>query len=126
MHEHQERIEKSALDIQARKGGAHTKLTSGNLTILLTWHQHAKVGTMKKEEELVAWLAIVNKGRAPPLFEQWTNDDDAKLLEAQSNISEMAHMALGHLEALKKKELALAAMTMTDRNSKNWSLTIMR
>jgi hypothetical protein len=35
-------------------------------------------------------------------------------LEAQSDIVEMAHMALGHLEALMKKELVLAAMTMTD------------
>ncbi len=84
------------------------------MTVLLTWHQHAKVGTRKKEEKLVAWLAIVNRGRVPPSFEQWTNDDDAKLLEVQSDIVEMAHMALAHLEELKKKELVLAAMRMMD------------
>ncbi len=46
--EHQERIETNMLHIQAMKSGDHTKLTSSNLTILLTWHQHAKVATMKR------------------------------------------------------------------------------
>ena len=36
------------------------------------------------------------------------------MLEAQSDIVDMAHTALGQLEALKKKELTLAAMTMPD------------
>jgi hypothetical protein len=45
-------------------------------------------------------------------FEKWTNADDIKLLEAQSDVVEMAHTALGHLEAPKKKELVLAALTM--------------
>jgi len=35
-------------------------------------------------------------------------------LEAQSDIVEMAHTALGHLEELKKKELVLAVMTMSN------------
>ena len=35
------------------------------------------------------------------------------MLEAQSDVVKMAHTALGHLEALKKKELVLAALTMT-------------
>ena len=47
------------------------------------------------------------------MFEKWTNADDLKLLEAQADVVEMAHTALGHLEALKKKELVLAALTMT-------------
>jgi len=41
------------------------------------------------------------------------NDDEEQLKEAQSNVVEMAHTALGHLEALKKKELLLAALLMT-------------
>ena len=47
------------------------------------------------------------------MFEKWTNADDLILLEAQADVVEMAHTALGHLEALKKKELVLAALTMT-------------
>jgi hypothetical protein len=68
---------------------------------------------MKKEGKLSAWVAIVNRGKEPPSFEKWTDADDIKLLEAQSDVVEMAHTALGHLEALKKKELVLVALTMT-------------
>ena len=50
----------------------------------------------------------------PPSFKRWTDAKDAKLLEAQSDVVEMAHTAIGHLEELKKKELVLAAMTMTE------------
>jgi hypothetical protein len=38
---------------------------------------------------------------------------DEKLKESQSDIVEMAQTALGHLKALKKKELLLAALLMT-------------
>ncbi len=58
-------------------------------------------------------MAIVNRGKEPPTFEKWTDADDLKLLEAQSDVVEMAHTALAHLEVLKKKELALAGLTMT-------------
>jgi hypothetical protein len=58
-------------------------------------------------------LAIVDRGTALPLFKKWTDANDIKLLEAQSDVIKMAHTALGHLEALKKKELVLAALTMT-------------
>ena len=50
----------------------------------------------------------------PPSFKRWTDAKDAKLLEAQSDVVEMAHTAIGHLEELKKKELVLAAMPMTE------------
>jgi hypothetical protein len=72
------------------------------------------VAKMKKDEKLAAWVVIVSSGRATPPYERWTGVDDAKLLEAQSEIVEMAHTALGHLEELKKKELVLAAMTMSN------------
>ena len=64
---------------------------------------------MKKDGKLADWVDIVSSGRAPPLYERWTEVDDAQLLEAQSDIVKMAHMALCHLEELKKK--------------KNWILT---
>ena len=41
---------------------------------------------MKKEEKLSGWVVIVNRGKAPPLFEKWTDADNLKLLEAQSDI----------------------------------------
>ncbi len=48
-------------------------------------------------------MQIKNNGKAPPSFERWTDADKEKLLEAQSDIVEMAHTALGHLEQMKKK-----------------------
>jgi hypothetical protein len=39
--------------------------------------------------------------------------NDLKLEGAKSDIVEMEHMHLGHMEALKKKELVLAARTMS-------------
>ena len=113
LHQRQERTESNALAILEAAGGDATKIKGLDLTILRSWHQHPKVAGMKKEEKLSAWVAIVNRGKAPSSFEKWTNADDLKLLEAQSDIVEMAHTALGHLEALKKKELVLVALTMT-------------
>jgi hypothetical protein len=69
--------------------------------------------------KLIAWLASVDRGTAMPSFEKFTNANNIKLLEAQSDVVEMAHMALGHLEALKKKELVLAALTMTQEEFDN-------
>ena len=110
----QEKVATNAMIIQAAKGEDVTKLTGADLTILLTWYQHANVSKMKLDEKLAAWVDIVSSGRAPPSYERWTEVDDSKFLEAQSNIVEMAHTALGHLEELKKKEMVLAAMTMSN------------
>ena len=92
-----------------------TKLTLADLGVLLTRYQRANVAKMKNPERLAAWVAIVSSGRAPPAYERWTEADEANLLEAQSDVVEMAHTALGHLEELKKKELVLAAMTMSNK-----------
>ena len=90
------------------------KLILADLGVLLTWYQNANIVKMNKPERLAAWEAIVSSGKAPPAYEQWTKADDAKLLEAQSDVVEIAHTALGHLEELKKKELVLAAMAMSN------------
>ncbi len=58
-------------------------------------------------------MEIKRRGKAPPAFDKWTHHDEEQLNEAQSDVVEMAHTALGHLEALKKKELLLATLLMT-------------
>jgi hypothetical protein len=68
---------------------------------------------MKKEAKFVAWMEIKNRGKAPPLFKRWTDGNKEKLLEAQSDAAKMAHTVLGHLKVLKKKELLLAALMMS-------------
>ncbi len=57
-------------------------------------------------------MELKNRGKAPPAFDKWTDGNEEKLLEVQSDIVDMAHTALGQLEALEKKELLLSAMTM--------------
>jgi hypothetical protein len=110
-----ERTEFNALDIFQRRGGNPSKLTSGDLTTLLTWHRVPKVGELKKEKKLAKWGRIVTSMKPRPLYEKWTNEDDVKLEEAQSDIVEMMHTALGHMVALKKKELLFAAREMSQK-----------
>ena len=55
---------------------------------------------------------------SPPAFEKWTHNDEEKLKEVQSNVIEMAHTAISHLEAL-KKEFLLAALLMTQEEFDN-------
>ena len=84
-------------------GGDATKIKVTDVSILLSWHQHPKVASMKKEGKLSSWVAIVNRGKVTSSFEKWTNANNIKLLEAQSDIGEMAHTAFGRLKAPKKK-----------------------
>ncbi len=58
-------------------------------------------------------MEIKRRGRGPPAFNKWTHHDVEQLMEAQCDVVEMAHTALGHLVALKKKELLLAALLMS-------------
>ena len=113
LRDRQEKNKSAALDILQRKGENPTTMTGTDLTALLTWHQHPKVASLNKNAKFVAWMEIKRRGKAPPALNKWTHDDKEQLKEAQSNVVEMAHTALGHLEALKKKALLLAALLMT-------------
>ncbi len=102
-----------ALDILERKGDDPTKLMAADLMALLTWHQHPQVAGTKKDAKFVALMEIKRRGKAPPAFDKWTHHYKEQLVEAQSDVVKMAHTALGQLEALKKKELLLAALSMS-------------
>jgi hypothetical protein len=113
LRQRQERTKSNARAILKKTANDPTKLTASNLLILLTWHQQPKVASMKKDAKLNTWLRIVEQNEVPPPFEKWTNADDLKLEEAKSDIIEMEHMHLGHMEVLKKKELVLAVRAMS-------------
>ena len=113
LRQRQERTESNAWAILEKTANDPTKLTASDLTILLTWHQQPKVASMKKDAKLNAWLRIVEQNKVPPPFEKWTDADDMQLEEAKSDIVEMEHTHLGHMETLKKKELILAARAMS-------------
>jgi hypothetical protein len=86
-----------------------------NLATLIDERLHAEKATTlaNKEKKLVKWGRIMNSLKPPPSYEKWTHEDEVKLEEAQSDVVEMAHTALGHMVALKKKELLLAAREMS-------------
>ena len=113
LRQRQERTESNARAILDRTANDPTKLTASDLAVLLTWHQQPKVASMKKDAKLNVWLRIVEQNKVPPPFEKWTDADDMQLEEAKSDIVEMEHTHLGHMEALKKKELVLAARAMS-------------
>ena len=46
---------------------------------------------MKKEENLSAWLGIVEQKKVPPTSKKWINDNNQNLEEAKLEIVEMAH-----------------------------------
>ena len=58
LRQRQERTESNASAILEAAGGNATKIKGSELTILHSWHQHPKVAGMKKEEKLIAWVAI--------------------------------------------------------------------
>jgi len=68
---------------------------------------------MNNDKKLAEWLRIVGSRKLLPSFEKWTDEDEVRLEEVQSDIIGMAHMALGHMEELKKKELVLVARAMS-------------
>jgi hypothetical protein len=114
LRQRQERTELNCWAILEKTTNDPTKLTASDLTILLTWHQKPKVASMKKDAKLNAWLQIIEQKKVPPPFEKWTDADDRKLEEAQSDTVEMEHTHLGHLEVLKKKELMLSVRAMSE------------
>ncbi len=54
--------------------------------------------------------------------QKWTNEDEMRLEEAQSDVVKMAHTTLGQMEALKKKELVLVARAMLEEEFNQWVL----
>jgi hypothetical protein len=56
-----------------------------------------------KDKKLAEWLRIVGSRKSPPLCEKWTDENEVRLEDVKSDTVDMAHMALGHIEELKKK-----------------------
>ena len=64
--------------------------------------------------KVLAWKGIIDKNLQPPLFSRWTKADERKLAEASVTTVTIGHTALGRMVAMKKKELVLAAATMSN------------
>ena len=109
-----ERNESNGRLILDAKGSNPANLMAVDLTVPLTWHQHKKVAGMKKTTKVLAWKDIVDNNQQPPLFSRCTKDDERKLAEACETMVNIGHTALGRMVEMKKKELVLAAVTMSN------------
>ncbi len=89
-----------------------------DLTVLLTWHQHQKIAGMNKAAKVLAWKGIVDNNRQLPSFSKWTKADERKLAEALATMVMIGHTALGRMVDMKKKELVLATVTMSNNEFK--------
>jgi hypothetical protein len=69
---------------------------------------------MNKAAKILAWKGIVDSNRQPPLFSKWTEADERKLAEVSVTTVTIGHTALGRMIDMKKKELVLAAATMSN------------
>jgi hypothetical protein len=73
---------------------------------------------MNKATKSLAWKEIVDNNWQPPLFSRWTKADERKLAEALATMVDISHTALGRMVEMKKKELVLAAVTMSNNEFK--------
>jgi hypothetical protein len=57
---------------------------------------------------------IVDNNRKPPSFSRWTKADERNLAKASVTTVTICHTALGRMVDMKKKELVLAAASMSN------------
>ncbi len=73
---------------------------------------------MNKAAKVLARKGTVNNNQQPPSFSRWTKADERKLAEALITMVTIGHTALGRMVGMKKKELVLAAVTMSNEEFK--------
>ncbi len=88
-------------------------LTVKELEVLLAWHQAPKVTGAKKADKLVQWQNIVAKGKAPPLFARWTDDDEERMQSLAAGGVSIGDTHYGREASLKERELEAAVYTMS-------------
>ena len=81
------------------------KLSAHSLEVLLTWHQIPKKDMGKKDNKLALWTLIHNSGKPPPLFEDWTEENEAELFQLKTKQFDLGDTALGRAMKVKKMEL---------------------
>jgi hypothetical protein len=86
--------------------GKHIESLSVNeLDSLLAWHQVPKTTGAKKADKLKKWKAIFAGGQPPPLIDQWSDEDEQRLLAVMLDKVNIMNTHYGHKLALKEREL---------------------
>lgn len=57
------------------------------------------------EEKTRAWNDTITKGKNPPVYKRWTNDDERELLEASKEEITLGDTALGRVQKRKSNEV---------------------
>jgi hypothetical protein len=113
--------EERALAIVAQ-GKSVDSLLVTELDALLAWHQADKTKGAKKADKLEQWKKILSDGHQLPEYEQWTEEDEERLLALCVTKIEMKDTQYGQELALKERELEAAAdkMSREKRDALRW------
>ncbi len=102
----QMKVEEKGQRVLDTKGDDSKSWTVADVDAVLAWYNHPQRNKLSKELKLKAWDAIRDRGKPPPTYERWTDDDEQELLAASNMNITVDDTALGR--ARKKKELDLA------------------
>ena len=99
----------------AKEPGVNRRGTFGNdeLDILLKWDQVPASGVPNKPLKVAKWQDILEKNIEPPGFEEWTDEDEARLENLKTKPIAVGDTALGRHQELKKRELLASVASMS-------------
>ncbi len=75
------------------------------MTTLLKRHEVPKPGDGKVFEQRAKWKATLESGKAAPVHEQWTVDEEEAMIRLETDAVSMKETAFGHLKEQHKQEL---------------------
>ena len=93
-------------------------MNTTELETLLKWHNVPKAPKEKKASMVARWATIWEGGLKPPLFEAWTDADEAKLEELKAMDIDLSQTAVGRLKNLKMREAFISVREMTRKSGK--------
>jgi hypothetical protein len=98
-----------------------------DLDVLLKWHQVKMEKGAKVPDKHRVWKKIVEKGRSPPSYEKWTEEDEERLMATSKSGLTLADTRFGRAVATKKRELEASAdfMSREERDRMIRKLTVL-
>ena len=107
------KAEEKGQGVLDRKGVDGASWTVADVDAVLAWYNHPQRNKLSKESKLKAWDAIRDRGKPPPTYERWSDDDEKELLEASKTDITVDDTALGRAQMKKKLDFEQAIGTMT-------------
>ena len=110
----------------AKGPGVHRQGTFSNdeLDILLKWYQVPASEVPNKPLKVAKWQDILEKNIEPPGFEEWTDEDEARLENLKTKPIAVGDTALGWHQELKKRELLVSVASMSKAEVEQLQLEI--